>query len=59
MQIVPSYFGWQVNKVEWENSVKHSQSFNFLFNKFKEYYLLNIFPDFKKDATIFFPDLGE
>ena len=36
----------------------YQYSFTFLFNKFKQYYLHNIFPDFKH-TTIYDPCLGE
>ena len=48
----------QVHKVEWSNSELHEyNSFNFLFDKFKDFYLREIFPDFKK-INIYEPDLG-
>ena len=34
-------------------------AFNFLFNKFKEYYLQNIFPDFNPKASLYEPDLSK
>jgi len=47
-----------VNKIEWNNSELHEYGFNFLFDKFKEYYLVEIFTDFKK-LNIYEPDLGK
>ena len=44
--------------MEWSNSELHEyNSFNFLFDKFKDFYLREIFPDFKK-INIYEPDLG-
>ena len=48
---------WQVQKVEWTSPELHKYGFNFLFDKFKEFYLQEIFPDFQK-IDIYKPDLG-
>jgi len=47
----------QVHKVEWSNPELREYCFNFLFDKFKNFYLQEIFPDFKK-LDIYEPDLG-
>jgi len=43
--------------VEWTSPELHKYGFNFLFDKFKDFYLQEIFPDFKK-IDIYKPDLG-
>ena len=48
---------WQVHKIEWRNTELHEYGFNFLFDKFKDFYLREIFPDFKT-INIYEPDLG-
>lgn len=48
----------EVNKVEWVDSDRHHFSFSFLFDKFKEYYLMNIFPEFNTTMSIYSPCLG-
>ena len=53
------YFYLQTNKVEWNNKEMHEYSFNFLFNKFKKYYLHVIFPNFSTDTSIYDPKLGK
>ena len=53
------YFYLQTNKVEWNNKEMHEYSFNFLFNKFKKYYLHVIFPDFSTETSIYDPKLGK
>ena len=49
----------EVTKVEWGERERREFSFSFLFNKFKEHYLLNIFPHFSKDTNIYEPCLGK
>ncbi|ELU01115.1 hypothetical protein CAPTEDRAFT_167900, partial [Capitella teleta] len=46
----------EVNKIEWPNHKMPEFSFNFLFNKFKEFYLGNIFPDLR-ETNIYSPCL--
>ena len=58
-----------MHKIEWPLEVQeyghqttkmdelHEYSFTFLFDKFKDFYLGEIFPDFKK-ISIYEPDLG-
>ena len=45
--------------MEWNNKEMHEYSFNFLFNKFKKYYLHVIFPNFSTDTSIYDPKLGK
>ena len=47
----------QVHKIRWTSTELHEYCFNFVFNKFKEFYLQEIFPDLKK-INIYEPDLG-
>ncbi|XP_076305803.1 ral GTPase-activating protein subunit alpha-1 isoform X2 [Tachypleus tridentatus] len=49
----------QVVKIEWKEKTKMKQQrcFNFLFEKFKKYYLPHIFPKFSWDASIYKPKL--
>jgi len=48
---------WQVHKVEWTSAELLKYGFNFLFDKFKDFYLQEIFPEFKK-IDIYTSDLG-
>ena len=50
-------FNWQVHKVEWTSPELHKYGFSFLFDKFKDFYLEEIFPKFKK-INIYVSDLG-
>ena len=45
--------------MEWVNREIREMSFNFLFNKFKTYYLPRIFPDFSTKTNIYDPRLGK
>jgi len=47
----------QVHKIQWVNPELHRYGFNFLFDKFKQFYLQEIFLDFKH-INIYEPDLG-
>ncbi|KAK2161341.1 hypothetical protein LSH36_118g02001 [Paralvinella palmiformis] len=54
LKFLLKYMVEEVKKIQWSSSDMCIFSFSFLFNKFKEYYLKNIFPDFK-DITIYEP----
>ncbi|KAL3872620.1 hypothetical protein ACJMK2_035835 [Sinanodonta woodiana] len=47
----------EVTKVEWLNKEMRETCFTFLFNKFKESYLIWLFPDFDKSRSIYNPSL--
>lgn len=49
----------QVSRIEWrdKNAGRHQRCFNFLFEKFKKSYLLNIFPDFCWKTSLYKPVL--
>ncbi|CAH1791020.1 unnamed protein product [Owenia fusiformis] len=47
----------EVTKIEWSNREMQEFSFNFVFNRFKKYYLLHIFPDFSRLTSIYDPIL--
>lgn len=48
----------QVKKVEWSSEDMFEFSFTFLFDKFKQFYLLRIFPHFDASLSIYKPSLG-
>ncbi|XP_052275567.1 ral GTPase-activating protein subunit alpha-2-like isoform X4 [Dreissena polymorpha] len=48
----------EVSKIEWKNKSMREASFLFLFNKFKQSYLMWLMPNFDKNRTIYNPDLG-
>ena len=55
----PQHIPWfQVTKVEWLNREMQVASFEFLFSKFKLYYLLSIFPGFQHENSIYGSLLG-
>lgn len=48
----------QVSRIEWRDKFyKQHRCFNFLFERFKEYYLPHIFPNFSKNTNLFKPYL--
>ena len=49
----------QVRKVEWSSDDMCEFSFTFLFDKFKQFYLLRIFPHFDASLSIYKPSLGQ
>ena len=49
----------QVRKVEWSSEDMCEFSFTFLFDKFKQFYLLRIFPHFDASLSIYKPSLGQ
>lgn len=49
----------KVSKIRWNNHELHEYCFKFLFDKFKEHYLPEIFPGLNRNNSIYEPCLGE
>jgi len=49
----------QVIKIHWEDKSMQKESFKFLFNSFKTYYLNVIFPKFDAGTSVYEPAFGE
>jgi hypothetical protein len=53
------YFVLQVTKIEWRDRLcKQHKCFVFLFERFKQYYLPHIFPQFSFATSLYRPVLG-
>ncbi|KAI0212730.1 Ral GTPase-activating protein subunit alpha-1 [Lamellibrachia satsuma] len=53
LELLLTFMVSEVTKVEWLNREMQIASFEFLFNKFKQFYLLSIFPSFQRENSIY------
>lgn len=50
----------QVSRIEWKDKqYKQHRCFTFLFDRFRQYYLPTIFPEFSSKTSLFKPHLGK
>ena len=59
MKAIYFYVYFQVPRIEWENQKKKDESFIFLLENFKRFYLPHIFPEFLHSTSLYSPILGK